>query len=144
MAKRRKFSSTEREAVAQRAQGSCEYCQVPEDFCPDTFEMEHITPLAHGGNNELNNIAFSCSGCNQAKGVQMEAVDPVTQLTVRLFNPRRDDWQVHFRWIDGFTRVEGVTPIGRATIECLEFNRTGCINLRRALIAVGAHPRLHH
>jgi hypothetical protein len=56
MAKRRKFSTADKESVAQRALGICEYCQMPEDFSTDTFEMEHITALANDGTNENDSI----------------------------------------------------------------------------------------
>lgn len=141
MAKRRKFSNSERSAVAQRARGLCEYCQVPEAFSADTFEMEHIIPLVHDGTNELVNIAFSCGGCNQFKGAKLEAVDPVTQVTTRLFNPRRDFWQDHFRWAAPSSAfVAGISEIGRATVNCLQLNRNGCVNLRTALALLGVHP----
>jgi hypothetical protein len=141
MAKRRKFSNSERSAVAQRARGLCEYCQVPEGFSPDTFEMEHIIALVHGGTNELDNIAFSCGGCNQFKGAKLAAVDPETQVTTRLFNPRRDLWHDHFRWgAPSSAFVVGISDMGRATVACLQFNRNGCVNLRVALALVGVHP----
>jgi hypothetical protein len=141
MAKRRKFSNSERSAVGQRARGLCEYCQVPEGFSADTFEMEHIIPLVHDGTNELDNIAFSCGGCNQFKGAKLEAVDPLTQVTTRLFNPRRDLWQDHFRWVaPSFAFVAGISEIGRATVNCLQINRNGCVNLRTALALLGVHP----
>jgi len=34
----------------------------------------------------------------------------------------------------------GTTPTGRATIEALQLNRGGVVNLRRLLYAVGEHP----
>jgi hypothetical protein len=142
MAKRRKFSTADKESVAQRASGSCEYCQMPEDFSTDTFEMEHITALANGGTNDLGNIAFACSGCNQCKATKQTAVDPVTLAEVPLYHPRNDNWEEHFRWTDDFLLLVGISAIGRATIEALELNRTGCINLRMALVAFGVHPRV--
>lgn len=36
--------------------------------------------------------------------------------------------------------IIGTTPIGRATVETLQLNREGCINLRKALFAFGKHP----
>jgi hypothetical protein len=33
-----------------------------------------------------------------------------------------------------------LTDIGRTTVEALRLNRQGVINMRRALIRVGAHP----
>jgi hypothetical protein len=33
-----------------------------------------------------------------------------------------------------------VTEIGRTTVEALQLNREGLVNIRRALILVGAHP----
>lgn len=142
MAKRRKFSMTDKESVAQRAFGICEYCQMPEDFSTDTFEMEHITALVNGGTHDLGNIAFACSGCNQCKGAKQSAVDPVTLVEVPLYHPRNDSWEDHFQWTDDFSILGGISPTGRATIEALELNRIGCINLRMALVAFGVHPRV--
>jgi hypothetical protein len=34
----------------------------------------------------------------------------------------------------------GVSPTGRATIEALDLNRNGIVNLRRVLRKLGLHP----
>ena len=140
MAKRRKFSAADRELVAQRAQGICEYCQCPQNFVPDAYELEHIIALAQNGSNDLDNIAYSCSGCNGRKGIKLTAVDPLTQQEVPLFHPRNDNWEDHFEWSPDFSQVVGISPIGRATIEALLLNRVSCVNLRLALTAFGRHP----
>jgi hypothetical protein len=49
MAKRKRFSESERILMARRAQNFCESCKV---FVPDTFEIEHIIPLIQGGSNQ--------------------------------------------------------------------------------------------
>jgi hypothetical protein len=59
---------------------------------------------------------------------------------VPVSHPRRQCWAEHFAWSADFTRIEGNTPIGRATIEVLHLNRTGVVNLRRVLVAGGLHP----
>lgn len=140
MHKRRKFSQIERDFIAHRAHGCCEYCQIPHDFSPDTFEIEHIISLFQGGTNELSNLAFSCSGCNSRKCFKIMAIDPMNGANVELFNPRADNWNKHFQWQENFTLVEGITPNGRATIELLKLNRNGVVNLRKALVVYGVHP----
>ena len=59
---------------------------------------------------------------------------------VALFHPRTHRWSDHFAWSADFARIEGKTPLGRATIEVLHFNRPGVVNLRRVLAAGGLHP----
>jgi HNH endonuclease len=140
MAKRRKFAPIDRALVKRRARGRCEYCQSPEDFESDTFELEHIIPLARNGSNELDNIAYSCSGCNNRKGIKIMGLDPVTLVNVSLFHPRQEVWEDHFQWSGDALRLIGVSPVGRATIDSLDLNRNGCMNLRRALIAIQEHP----
>lgn len=140
MAKRRKFSHADKALVRTRARGICEYCQMPEDFETDTFEMEHIIPLVRNGTNDLDNIAFSCSGCNNRKGISIEGIDSQTSLVAPLFHPRLQRWEEHFTWSVNNLMLIGISPTGRTTIEMLQLNRTGCINLRRALIAIGEHP----
>ena len=136
----RPLSAQQRKAVAQRAQGCCEYCQSQARFSADPFSIEHIVPRSRGGRSALSNLAFSCQGCNNRKYTQIEALDPVTGDHVALYHPRRHRWSDHFAWNEDYTLVLGLTPIGRATIERLHLNRTGVINLRRVLYSVGEHP----
>ncbi len=70
----------------------------------------------------------------------MEGEDPVNGESVSLFHPRRDRWGDHFVWNADFTLMVGVTPTGRATIEKLQLNRIGIVNLRRILLNAGLHP----
>jgi hypothetical protein len=39
-----------------------------------------------------------------------------------------------------FTLAIGLTPTGRATVERLQLNREGVVNLRRVLRTIGQHP----
>jgi len=43
-------------------------------------------------------------------------------------------------WNEDFTLIIGLTPTGRATVETLQLNREGLVNLRRLLYAMGEHP----
>jgi hypothetical protein len=97
-------------------------------------------PASRAGTDDLDNIAFACQACNGYKHTSTTARDPVTGDIVPLFNPRTDCWQDHFAWSQDFSTVSGVTPIGRATVEKLDVNREGVVNLRRVLHAAGEHP----
>ena len=57
-----------------------------------------------------------------------------------LFHPREQRWEEHFTWNSDFTLIIGLTPTGRATISALQLNRSGLVNLRRVLYAIGEHP----
>ncbi len=128
-----------KQTVSERAHGCCEYCVSRADYSPDPFSGEHIIPRSRGGTDELNNLAFSCLGCNYKKFVSIDATDPFTGERVLLFHTRRDRWDEHFAWSEGFTLIRGITPIGRATVEKLGLNREGVVNLRRALTAFKKH-----
>ena len=39
-----------------------------------------------------------------------------------------------------YLRITGLTPIGRATVETMQLNRDGLVNMRRVLYAIGEHP----
>lgn len=127
-------------ALAARAGGRCEYCRCPADFSSDPFSAEHILPRVAGGTHHPSNLAYSCLGCNNFKYTSTEAVDPTTGEAAPLYHPRRDQWHDHFAWSDDFTEMIGVTATGRATIERLQLNRRGVVNLRRVLVPAGKHP----
>jgi hypothetical protein len=38
--------------------------------------------------------------CNSHKADRQEAVDPESQVTVPLFNPRAERWDEHFEWVE--------------------------------------------
>lgn len=56
------------------------------------------------------------------------SVDPETDETVPLFNPRRDDWSQHFLAEGG--EIVGLTPTGRATVQLMNFNAPRRAELR--------------
>jgi hypothetical protein len=135
-----KISASLRQQVTRRAFGCCEYCLSQAQFSPDPFSVEHIVPRGKGGSNELDNLAFSCQGCNGHKHVAVKAIDPVNGKPTFLYNPRLHQWDEHFLWDENFTIMVGRTAIGRATIERLQLNRTGVVNLRQVLQRIARHP----
>ena len=134
------LTSQQRETVADRAQGCCEYCFSQARFSPDPFSIERIIPHSRGGSKELGNLALACQGCNSRKYTHIEALDPVTGETAPLFHSRQHRWAEHFTWNEDFSLLLGLTPTGRATIDRLELNRTGVVKLRRVLYRAGEHP----
>ena len=136
----KKISVRKKELLRSRAKGLCEYCQSPEQFSTYDFSADHIIPAGQDGDDDLNNLAFSCQGCNNHKYNKTEAADPVSGQTVPLFHPRKHIWVEHFRWNEDFSEIIGTTPTGRATIEALKLNREKLIALRKGLFLLGEHP----
>lgn len=126
--------------VESRARGCCEYCRSQNRYSPDSFSVEHIIPISKNGDNTAENLAFACQGCNNRKYNHTEAIDSVTGKIVSLFHPRQEKWFDHFTWNEDCTTIIGHTPTGRATVARLGMNRTGVVNLRRVLHAIGEHP----
>jgi len=135
-----RVTAQQKKTVAERARGRCEYCASQARFAVQPFSVEHIIPKSQGGQTTLGNLALACQGCNNYKYTKTEGRDPVSGESVPLYHPRQQQWRDHFAWNDDFTLVIGLTPIGRATIEALQLNRDGLVNLRRILYAMGEHP----
>jgi hypothetical protein len=133
-------SAEEKRYVEQRARGCCEYCRSQLRFAMQSFAVEHVDPGRDAGGEGLDNLALSCQGCNNHKYNKTSGIDPRTGERVPLYNPRRHRWTEHFAWSADYTLLVGLTPTGRATIETLQMNRPGLVNLRRVLFAAGEHP----
>lgn len=125
-----------RQRVFERAAGRCEYCLAPQQVVLVPHEVDHVIALKHGGLTEVDNLALSCTLCNKYKGSDLASVDPETGAVVPLFNPRLDDWAVHFR-IDG-GHIIPLTPAGRATTRLLRLNTSERVEERRLLMRAGA------
>ena len=123
-----------RQFVYERANGCCEYCQSCEDNTGQAMEIEHIDP---NGGDHADNLCLSCGNCNRSKAIATSALDPLTEAVVPLFNPRRDQWSVHFYWAENASRIEGLTATGRATAERFKMNRPRIVNARKRWITAG-------
>ena len=124
--------------VETRAGGRCEYCRMHQSLQGATFHVEHIIPRSRGGESGLNNLAWCCPSCNLHKFARVDATDRVSGSIVRLFDPRQDDWPVHFQW--NGSEIVGRTPIGRATVQVLNLNHPRRILIRRAEEILGLFP----
>jgi hypothetical protein len=131
-----------RRRVIQRANSLCEYCCMLADYSSTTFPIDHVIPRAKGGATVFDNLALACGGCNGAKLDKVEAIDPILQDIVPIYNPRIHRWHEHFEWSEDYLYMIGRTPIGRATILILDLNREGLVNLREVLALAGKHPPL--
>lgn len=133
-------SASLRKDVEDRAAGLCEYCHTSATYSLQSFEIDHIVPQARAGTTTLNNLAYSCGGCNRKKGIRTTGIDSDSGREVPLFHPRRQEWHAHFAWSSDFTRLIGLTATGRATIHTLQLNRPGLVNLRGVLVRARVHP----
>jgi hypothetical protein len=104
------------------------------------MEIEHIIPEAVGGATTEENLWLACRRCNQFKGTQTHALDPVTGRCVRLFNPRKQSWKRHFKWSADGTVIIGKTAVGRATIVALQMNHPVSIRARQKWVLAGWWP----
>lgn len=127
-----------RQHVFKRAKEMCEYCLSKSDLLGTDLEIEHIIPESLP--ISLDNLCASCSTCNRHKGSRIWAIDPDTGRLSRLFHPRRQQWNRHFRWSEDGTIILGVTICGRATVEALQMNRERLVRARRLWVVWGEHP----
>ena len=124
--------------VEGRAGSRCEYCRMHQALQGATFHVEHVLPTSRGGASGLDNLAWSCPGCNLHKSDRVDAVDPEGGAAVPLFSPRRDRWAELFRW-EGYHLI-GQTPVGRATVSALDLNHPRRLLIRRAEELLGLFP----
>ena len=58
-------TDAEKAALKRALGGCCRYCSAPFD---GTEELDHLTPVARGGTNDIGNLTYACHACNRAKG----------------------------------------------------------------------------
>jgi hypothetical protein len=100
-----------------------------------SFHIEHIVAEQHGGTDDESNLALACAWCNLVKGPNIASLDPATGELKRLFHPRQDRWEEHFRR-DG-PLIAGTTDIGRTTVQLLRMNDADAVDQRALLIQLG-------
>lgn len=118
-----------RELVHHRAGDRCEYCLLKQAHLTfSIFQVEHIIPRKHGGDDDPANLALACDRCNSHKSANLTGIDPETGEIIALFNPRQHSWEEHFRLSD--STIVGLTAVGRTTGRVLNMNEDRRVRLR--------------
>lgn len=129
-----------RQRVEEEALNRCSYCLTARRFTAKRLHIEHIIPIAAGGGSDIQNLWLACDLCNAYKGARTHAVDPLTNQTVSLYNPRIQNWFEHFAWSTNGVYISGLTPTGRATTIALRLNNSFLIEARHWWVEAGWHP----
>lgn len=124
-----------RRVVQERAADACEYCRLPDHSGYQDHEVDHVVPRKHGGKSEAGNLALACFCCNRHKGSDLASVDPLTDETTELFNPRLHRWAEHFRFVGAL--IQPRTAIGRTTARLLHFNEPLRVDERKPFVEAG-------
>ena len=132
------FSKKDREFIQKRAKYRCEYCLLLEKYMDCV--NEHIIAKSCGGTDDLDNIANGCIRCNGFKYNKIEGFDEVSNKVARLYHPRTNVWDEHFKWDENYIQIIGITAIGRVTVNTLKMNHQKSKNLRKLMRISFEHP----
>lgn len=128
-------SESLRQRVRVRAGDRCEHCRLRQEHSELAHHVEHIVARQRLTSNSLDNLALACHCCNRKKGPNLTGIGPETGEITVLFHPSRDNWPDHFRWKGPV--IEGLSAIGRATINVLALNNGRRMRLRLQLLGEG-------
>ncbi len=128
------------EKVRRAAKNRCGYCLDPQELMPYKLEIEHLVPKASGGETVEENLRLASRECNAHKAKKIEAIDNLTEKTVKLFNPRRQIWIEHFEFNRDDTEIIGKTACGRATVESLQMNNFYQTTARSIWVEINRFP----
>lgn len=97
--KRQSISKKIRFEVFKRDNFTCQYCGR---MAPDVIlEIDHINPIAKGGDNNILNLITSCFDCNRGKGkrklTQNEEIKK-TQEMLKDINKKREQLEMLVKW----------------------------------------------
>jgi hypothetical protein len=134
-----RISSALRREVRERANGSCEYCLLPEEQAFFPHEPDHIIATKHGGQSTIHNLALACFDCNRFKGSDIASIDPAQGKLTPLFNPRTQEWSEHFAIEAG--RINPRTANGRVTELVLKLNLPSRVEVREILTNIRRYPK---
>lgn len=91
------ISSEQRLLVRHRANNCCEYCRISQTGRLAGFQVDHIIAIKHGGTDVDDNLCLACYECNIYKGRNVAALDTLTHNATKLYDPRQQQWDDHFK-----------------------------------------------
>lgn len=135
-----KISRALDEKIRQQAKHRCGSCLSPQSLTAYKLEIEHLFPQALGGETIEENLWLACSSCNRHKAMKVRAIDLITKKSVRLFNPRSQNWHEHFEFSPDLVEILGSMACGRATVASLQLNNFYQKTARAAWVEDGRFP----
>ena len=107
MAKRNQISKKTRFEVFKRDNFTCQYCGKK---APDVIlEIDHITPVADGGDNNILNLITSCRDCNRGKGARSLSVNSELEKQrheLEEINEKRNQLEMMAKWRAELKKIE--------------------------------------
>lgn len=104
---RKRLTKKLRFEVFKRDAFTCQYCGR---MAPDVvLEVDHINPIANGGDNELMNLITSCFDCNRGKGKRtLSNKDEVKkqQEQLKQINENREQLKMMIEWKKELSALE--------------------------------------
>lgn len=126
--------------IRRQAKNNCGYCLTPQKIVSIPLEIEHIHPISEGGTDEEENLWLACRNCNGFKHAKTHAIDPNTNIETKLFNPRTQNWNEHFKFSEDKTEIIGKTACGRATVFALRLNFEQAVKARKIWVSSDWYP----
>lgn len=133
------LSEKQKQEIRVQANYCCEYCKLSETGRLARFHVDHIIAKKHFGTDNDDNLCLACPKCNAYKGENIAAIDPLTGDAAKLYHPRQQSWDEHFKLNDD-TRIIGLTSEGRTTIVVLRINDEERVRQRFGEQRVGDYP----
>lgn len=104
---RKQISKKNRFEVFKRDSFTCQYCG---QSAPDVIlHIDHISPVAGGGDNDIMNLITSCVDCNLGKGArELDDKSVIAKQKAQLddLNQRREQLEMMLSWREGLTDIE--------------------------------------
>jgi len=107
MAKRKGIPRSIRFEVFKRDMFTCQYCGRK---APDVIlEVDHIKPVAKGGNNSIENLVSSCWDCNHGKGAKELSDLSVVEKSrkqIEILQQKKEIVDMIFEWKESLNGIE--------------------------------------
>lgn len=138
MAKRKAISKKLRFEVFKRDNFTCQYCGKSS---PDVvLQIDHIKPVAKGGDNDIMNLVTSCADCNSGKSDRELSDDSVVkkqQRQIKELSERREQLEMMLEWRESLRDMKDVyvEKIAETFTKHTGFdvNENGCRNIKKWL-----------
>lgn len=144
MGKRKPLSKKIRYEVLKRDSFTCQYCG---QMAPEVIlEVDHIIPVAEGGDDEIFNLITSCRDCNRGKGrVQLDDNTTINKQKQMLkdSNEIREQVEMMVKWREELRKVDEMQVeeicnlISNITATGVSVNDHGKIELKRLIKQFG-------